>query len=127
MLTKDWYHNPDEVLTRIERLLQGIVEKSDKEPFVPEEEGDHATEAELSEPAEVRPTAPVSAPEFEARQPNEPLTPPAPRQPQCVISNWLLAHHESSGRYRLMGIHSLCALEESGPPVNRNPKLLPTT
>ena len=40
VLTKDWYHNPDEVLSRIEKLLKGEAadaepEPHDEEPIVP--------------------------------------------------------------------------------------------
>ena len=36
VLTKDWYHNPDDVLSRIEKLLQGQEITEEAEP--PEEE-----------------------------------------------------------------------------------------
>ncbi len=32
VLTKDWYHNPDEVLNRIEKMLQGEDETEESEP-----------------------------------------------------------------------------------------------
>jgi len=72
VLTKDWYHNPDEVLMRIEKLLQGVVEKSDPDPFMEEEETDDAIGTGLSAPAEVLPAAPASAPELVANQPDKP-------------------------------------------------------
>jgi predicted DNA-binding WGR domain protein len=49
VLTKDWYHNPDDVLDRIEKLLQGIAIVDDSEP---EEEG----------PVEVAPVVQENAP-----------------------------------------------------------------
>jgi predicted DNA-binding WGR domain protein len=44
VLTKDWYHNPDDVLSRIEKLLQGqgVVDEDTLEDDEP---------AEVSEPA----------------------------------------------------------------------------
>jgi predicted DNA-binding WGR domain protein len=33
VLTKDWYHNPDKVLARLERLMQGKEVESEIEPF----------------------------------------------------------------------------------------------
>jgi predicted DNA-binding WGR domain protein len=61
VLTKDWYHNPDDVLNRIEKLLQGqeVLEESD---------------AQDEEPAE--PAVPVAA---EAPAAQEPV-PPSPIQ-----------------------------------------------
>ena len=33
VLTKDWYHNPDDVLNRLEKLLQGVEIADDPEPL----------------------------------------------------------------------------------------------
>ena len=77
VLTKDWYHNPDDVLNRIEKLLQGqeiIEEPPDEEP--------EAAGADL--PAKEAPT-PVSTPSstqapttVEGQKPNSAKPPAIP-------------------------------------------------
>jgi predicted DNA-binding WGR domain protein len=51
VLTKDWYHNPDDVLARIEKILQGADTTGDSEP-----EADEPTEPTQSAPP-IAPTA----------------------------------------------------------------------
>ena len=58
VLTKDWYHNPDDVLARIEKLLQGqeipdAVETADEEPV----EALAQSPAPIPEPLEAPPAA----------------------------------------------------------------------
>jgi predicted DNA-binding WGR domain protein len=67
VLTKDWYHNPDDVLSRIEKLLQGqeVMEESD---------------AQDEEPAE--PPAPVASEVPAATGPAPPL--PIQESPSTV-------------------------------------------
>ncbi|HXI72491.1 MAG TPA: WGR domain-containing protein [Verrucomicrobiae bacterium] len=64
VLTKDWYHNPDDVLARIEKLLQGQVEEATPETDEPEE---------IPTPVAAQP-APVVAPP--SALPSEPASPP---------------------------------------------------
>lgn len=67
VLTKDWYHNPDDVLARIEKLLQG-VEIPEDETAVEDHPGleqPPAVRAPEPEPV-VAPTPPEPAPESEA-------------------------------------------------------------
>ena len=58
VLTKDWYHNPDDVLTRLEKLLQGHDAETDSEP-----EEEEIAEAETPTAPE-KPPARESAAEF---------------------------------------------------------------
>ncbi|HEV2692565.1 MAG TPA: AAA domain-containing protein [Verrucomicrobiae bacterium] len=67
VLTKDWYHNPDDVLVRIEKLLQGqeAVEETGSEeeaPVEPEAPTVENTEPEATVVPEPRPAAAVPPP-----------------------------------------------------------------
>jgi predicted DNA-binding WGR domain protein len=65
VLTKDWYHTPDDVLGRLERMLQGQVESEEFEHK--EEEPD---EPKVPAPASGRePVAPVVPPESQDKAP----------------------------------------------------------
>jgi predicted DNA-binding WGR domain protein len=80
VLTKDWYHNPDDVLTRIEKLLQGqaVVD----EPSGQDAELAQTTPAsETRAPAEGVPPSPIqeSPPIIEAQVPAVVSTPGSSR------------------------------------------------
>jgi predicted DNA-binding WGR domain protein len=70
VLTKDWYHNPDEVIGRLERILQGqLVEAEPESEETPEE----------SNPASPENNSPTSEP---SAQPNPGKSPaPSPSSP----------------------------------------------
>jgi predicted DNA-binding WGR domain protein len=68
VLTKDWYHNAEDVLTRIEKLLQG-QEVAEEAELQDEEPSDIATPSLLQESQ--APAVPVP-----------PLPPPVPTAPQ---------------------------------------------
>lgn len=76
ILTKDWFHNPEDVLNRIEKLLEGqdVVEETD----IPEEETPDRTIAATSEkatpPITVPPVIPSSA--VTEKTTSQPLKPP---------------------------------------------------
>jgi predicted DNA-binding WGR domain protein len=70
VLTKDWYHNPDDVLDRIEKLLKGIEIVEDSEPEEEEPAETIAPAAQLNTPA---PTS-ITAPQNVAMAPEEPAT-----------------------------------------------------
>jgi len=61
VLTKDWYHTPEDVLGRIEKLLEGKEESGKQTAEMEEgvEEEDENEEAAVAEP--VQPAAPVAA------------------------------------------------------------------
>ncbi|MDR3459214.1 MAG: AAA domain-containing protein [Verrucomicrobiae bacterium] len=77
VLTKDWYHNPDDVLARLEKVLQGGEVAEDAEPVeeepaaletqptpappAPEAAAPDASEAEEKKPAAAPPAPPVAA------------------------------------------------------------------
>lgn len=70
VLTKDWYHNPDDVLARLERILQGQPEEA---PTASEEE----TEAEIAVPAnEIEPASAAPPPIIPVAPKSSPSTPP---------------------------------------------------
>src|SRR5262249_27847069 len=70
VLTKDWFHNPEDVLNRIEKTLRGEdlteeVELPDEEPLPPEPET----------PPSI-PAPPVISPPPKANVPPPPVSPP---------------------------------------------------
>jgi predicted DNA-binding WGR domain protein len=74
VLTKDWYHNHEDVLMRIEKLLQGkeaedITEPEDEAAVI--DSAPSAAEKELPSPAAV-PSPVLSAPSAAAARPAEP-------------------------------------------------------
>ena len=78
VLTKDWYHAADDVLARIEKLLQGQEVEPEAEPQ-PEESADEIAPAvpEARETTRVRAPTPETAPSAGAGSaPVEPLPPP---------------------------------------------------
>ncbi len=66
VLTKDWYHNPDDVLARLEKLLQGQEAEAEEK----EEEAEKEAEA-----------APVAAPAAFDVPKTEPITSPTEKEP----------------------------------------------
>jgi len=64
VLTKDWYHNPDDVLARIEKILQGAETATDSEPEPEEPVGAAPPIAEnsVSPPPSALPVAPPPVP-----------------------------------------------------------------
>jgi predicted DNA-binding WGR domain protein len=72
VLTKDWYHNPDDVLERIEKLLRGIPIVDYSEPEEEEPAKTIAPAAQLHTPAPT-PTS-ITAPQNVATPPKEPVT-----------------------------------------------------
>ena len=67
VLTKDWYHNPDDVLARIEKLLQG-QEAAD------EVTSDSDEQEELPAPVASEPPVTVALPPTLPIEPNTPTT-----------------------------------------------------
>jgi predicted DNA-binding WGR domain protein len=75
VLTKDWYHNPDDVLARIEKILQGTETTTDSEPeseepiepmpIVPEKAGQPTRSGPPVAPTAVAPP-PISTPVINA-------------------------------------------------------------
>jgi superfamily I DNA and/or RNA helicase/predicted DNA-binding WGR domain protein len=76
VLTKDWYHNPDEVLARLEKILQGQDPAHEPEP---EKEIPEAPAPILKEaaPHEATLAAPASVP---------PITAPSPAQQVPIVA-----------------------------------------
>lgn len=66
VLTKDWYQTPEDVLARIEKLLQGQAAEDEVPPDSDEPE-------EISAPVAIAPTVTVTPP---ASVPNESVLPP---------------------------------------------------
>ncbi|HUA66093.1 MAG TPA: AAA domain-containing protein [Alphaproteobacteria bacterium] len=85
ILTKDWYHNPDDVLSRLEKLLQGVNPAEDVKPE------DEELVAPVPPPAQPRPgpgstpPAPESA-EPTTTKPNEPIN-SAPAKPASAAGS----------------------------------------
>jgi predicted DNA-binding WGR domain protein len=73
VLTKDWYHNPDDVLARLEKVLQGGEAAEDTEP-VEEEPAEPETQPAPA-PAVPEATAPETS---EAEEKKVATVPPAP-------------------------------------------------
>ena len=78
VLTKDWYHNPDDVLSRLEKLLQGVEIEEEPEP---QDEGPiepiaPVTRAAVTAQTAKPPVAESRAPSIEAKDAVEP--PPVP-------------------------------------------------
>jgi predicted DNA-binding WGR domain protein len=96
VLTKDWYHNPEDVLARLERVLQG-------------QEAPEATEPEEKEPAEeaapvpgtlaapTPPPPPVLNPEPVAVEPATPSPVAPPPVPPVVAAAASVRHFEFIG------------------------------
>ncbi|HEX3624097.1 MAG TPA: AAA domain-containing protein [Verrucomicrobiae bacterium] len=81
ILTKDWYHNPDDVLNRIEKLLQGApveeVPPEAEEPIEP-----------IAPPAQLSPAAAkvLPTPKSAKKEDNIPSATPAPAPVSAAIS-----------------------------------------
>lgn len=83
VLTKDWYHNPDDVLSRIEKLLQG-VEPEDEPEARDEEAVETAAPAQEHTPSpEVRPVVTEEAP---LTAPTSTLAGPPPTPTSAAVS-----------------------------------------
>jgi predicted DNA-binding WGR domain protein len=74
VLTKDWYHNPEDVLNRLERILQNQTESTESEMV-------DTTLDEPSVPPESTPAPEKNTPEVSAPQPVQPSTAPATTAP----------------------------------------------
>jgi predicted DNA-binding WGR domain protein len=75
VLTKDWYHNPDDVLSRIEKLLQG--QEITEEPEPPEEEPAEPIPSAIQERAGIAtPIPPGLKQEATAAEDSSPAEPP---------------------------------------------------
>jgi predicted DNA-binding WGR domain protein len=85
VLTKDWYHNPDDVLARIEKILQGAETATDSEP-------------EAEEPAEPTPIVPEKADQPAPSAP--PTMPTVVAPPPIPIA---AANAGSSRRFEFIG------------------------
>jgi predicted DNA-binding WGR domain protein len=79
VLTKDWYHTPDDVLVRVEKLMQGQDVESEAEPL---------EEVVAEEPAPTTAdSAPTSTAPVETVRAVDPMPPPTPTvQPPPVIA-----------------------------------------
>ena len=82
VLTKDWYHNPDDVLSRLEKLLQGVEAVEETAP--PDEEPDEPIVPAVNGGAAQSPPAPA-APKQETL-PAAPASSPAPQSAAPSIS-----------------------------------------
>ena len=78
VLTKDWYHAPDDVLARLEKLLQGHEIEADAEP-----EEDEIVEATPSPQVESKASAPATTP-ITPPVIQPPILPAAPATPSSV-------------------------------------------
>ena len=82
VLTKDWYHNPEDVLSRIEKLLQG--QEVGEEPEPPEEESTEPAPPAIQEQAGIATPIPpgltqeATATEESSRAEPPPVPVPAP-------------------------------------------------
>jgi len=77
VLTKDWYHNPEDVLARLERILQGHETTEDREPTqeeIPEAVPPTAQESATPAAATPPPLSAAPAPKI-ARSPSPAQTP----------------------------------------------------
>jgi predicted DNA-binding WGR domain protein len=75
VLTKDWYHNPDDVLVRIEKLLQG--EEVGEETGPPDEEPvEPIVPARTEKAATTGPIPPVAAQEAQVTEADTEMKPP---------------------------------------------------
>jgi predicted DNA-binding WGR domain protein len=74
VLTKDWYHNPNDVLARLEKLLQGQEPEAEIEP--PEEEAIEKTPTSQADSKLDAPVAPSAAMSI-AMQETPPIIAPA--------------------------------------------------
>jgi len=92
VLTKDWYHNPDDVLSRIENLLQGVEEETQPHDEEPVEPPAPAVQGEI--PKE---TLRESSPIEESRSPDP--TPTAEPPPVPVVA----AATGSARRFEFLG------------------------
>jgi len=77
VLTKDWYHTPDDVLVRLEKLLQGQEVETDTEPEA--EEPVEATVEDLTPPAAPPPAQPKTNSSTEKDAVRPPVLPVIPK------------------------------------------------
>jgi predicted DNA-binding WGR domain protein len=77
VLTKDWYHAPEDVLARLEKVLQG--QEPEVDPAAIEED---EAEAEPAAAAEVQAAPPANAPAPTAPGPAQPPSPPVVLRPE---------------------------------------------
>jgi predicted DNA-binding WGR domain protein len=85
VLTKDWYHNPDDVLSRIEKLLQG--QEITEEPEPPEEEPAEPLTPSIQEQAGIAtPIPPGLKQEATTTEVSSPAEPPPVPDPAPAVS-----------------------------------------
>ena len=99
VLTKDWYHNPDDVLSRIEKLLQG--QEITEEPEPPEEEPAEPLTPAIQEQAGIATPIPPGlkqeATTTEDSSPAESPPVPAPAPAVSVFAPGAARHFEFIG------------------------------
>ena len=85
VLTKDWYHNPDDVLSRIEKLLQG--QEITEEPALPEEDPAEPLTPAIQEQAGIAtPIPPGLKQEATTTEDSSPAEPPPVPAPAPAVS-----------------------------------------
>lgn len=92
VLTKDWYHNPEDVLARLEKLLQGQEVETEPEP---EEEIAETPPAPPPTRGSTPPTSPVTTPVDVPVEPPPVIPPPGPPTSKPVPSS--MRHFEFVG------------------------------
>jgi len=89
VLTKDWYHNPDDVLTRIEKLLQGqevAEETGHEDDEEPAEQVVPAVSEKASSTGSVPPQPSQKSPPAGRAMPKSVAPPPLPAPPSASVS-----------------------------------------
>jgi predicted DNA-binding WGR domain protein len=93
VLTKDWYHNPDDVLARLEKILQGNEVTEDPGPEEPEP-AEPVAPAHSEEAVSTASVPPMPSPEPAAPEPLTPEPPAPPPLPAAVSTPGPVRHFE---------------------------------